>query len=219
MTNKATMINGDIYPSNKCGKFKIVNYINCSNVEIEFVDTGYKSTVEATQIKKGTVKDRFFPSIFDVGFLGDGDYKTRLSGRPTKAYDTWASMIRRCYSEKVHNSLYPTYKDCSVVIEWHNFQSFAKWFDDNYIEGCNIDKDIKIKGNRVYSPDACLFVTKAVNTAASSAKNHTIKDPDGNVININNLERYCRDNDLSSDCMYRVISGKNSSHQGYTKAS
>ena len=61
----------------------------------------------------------------------------------------------------------PSYKDCEVCEEWHNFQNFAKWYDENYYEvkgeKTQIDKDILIKGNKIYSPDKCLFVPQKIN--------------------------------------------------------
>lgn len=34
----------------------------------------------------------------------------------------------------------------------------------NYIEGFELDKDILVKGNKVYSPETCCFVPKEVNS-------------------------------------------------------
>ena len=72
-------------------------------------------------------------------------------------------MIRRCYSEyyKKHG---PTYKVCSVCEEWRYLSNFKKWFDKNYKEGCHLDKDILVQGNKVYSPDTCCFVPQYVNS-------------------------------------------------------
>jgi hypothetical protein len=61
-----------------------------------------------------------------------------------------------------------TYLDCSVCEEWHNYQSFCEWFDENYytIEGENValDKDILHKGNKIYSPENCCFVPQSINS-------------------------------------------------------
>jgi hypothetical protein len=59
------------------------------------------------------------------------------------------------------------YKDCEVCSEWHNFQVFADWYENNYYdigEGrMHIDKDILGKGSKIYSPDTCIFVPQRIN--------------------------------------------------------
>ena len=75
-------------------------------------------------------------------------------------------MLLRCYDEKYHEK-YPTYKNCKVCEEWHNYTNFGDWFVDNYyeIEGQKmcLDKDILYKGNKVYSPNTCVFVPNNIN--------------------------------------------------------
>ena len=216
--SKPSMSKGDLFTSKACGQFKVLNYTDCENVEIEFIKTGYKNIISSIQIRRGTVKDRLFPSIYGVGFLGDGVHKIWLNGKPTKAYAIWSSMVRRCYSAKDHEALYKTYKDCSVCAEWLNFQNFAEWFDENYIEGYDLDKDIKIDGNKIYSPEFCLFVTKTENTVKASAKSHKIKSPKGDEIEIYNLEKFCRENKLSSKMMWQVMNNKITNYKGFTKS-
>lgn len=77
-------------------------------------------------------------------------------------YKTWTSMIRRCYSDKYHK-LKPTYKGCQVCDEWKYYSNFEKWFYDNYKDGFVLDKDILVKGNKIYSPDTCCFVPTHIN--------------------------------------------------------
>lgn len=79
-----------------------------------------------------------------------------------KAYSVWYSMIRRCYSY-IYQKNKPTYEGCTVCDEWLYFSNFKKWFDENYIEGFQLDKDIIIRGNKVYSPETCCFVPKEIN--------------------------------------------------------
>ncbi len=106
--------------------------------------------------------DRYKPSVFGKGYLGEGNHPASIDKVLTKAYRVWHSMLLRCYDDKYHKQQ-PTYKDCSVCDEWLNFQSFAKWFDTKYIPDYHLDKDIRIKDNKVYSPDTCLFVPQWVN--------------------------------------------------------
>lgn len=86
-----------------------------------------------------------------------------------KSYKTWDTMIRRCYSKykQVEN---PTYIGCSVCEEWLTFSNFKRWFDENYIEGYELDKDILVKGNKVYSPETCCFVPKRLNLLIRSMR-------------------------------------------------
>ena len=74
----------------------------------------------------------------------------------------WRSMLSRCYSKK-YQEKEPSYIDCSVCEEWLLFSNFKKWFDENYVDGYALDKDILIKGNKVYSPDTCCFVPQEIN--------------------------------------------------------
>lgn len=83
-----------------------------------------------------------------------------------KFYKIWNAMLARCYNPRCLE-LQPTYIDCNVCDEWLIFSNFKKWADDpnnGYIEGYDLDKDILVKGNRVYSPDTCCFVPHQLNT-------------------------------------------------------
>jgi hypothetical protein len=86
-----------------------------------------------------------------------------------KCSKVWHSMLQRCYDSKYHNR-YPTYKDCTVCDEWLLLSNFKKWFDENYIEGYVLDKDILFTGNKVYSPETCCFVPHEVNEMIHSIK-------------------------------------------------
>ena len=81
----------------------------------------------------------------------------------TKPYNTWSSMLTRCYSENYHK-LQPTYIGCSVCEEWHNFDVFCEWFAQNYKDGYQLDKDLLQQGNKMYSPKTCVFLTQRINS-------------------------------------------------------
>lgn len=78
-------------------------------------------------------------------------------------YKTWKGMLMRCYSTR-YQERRPTYKDCSVSGDWLTFSNFKSWMEKQEWEGLELDKDILIKGNQVYSSDACVFVTQMVNS-------------------------------------------------------
>lgn len=131
----------------------------------QVIETGYVRLASAGEVRRCRVKDHCKPSVFGVGYLGVGPYKANSRRVKSKAYNAWHNMIQRCYSEK-YQEKYPYWKDCTVVDDWLNFQNFAGWFYLNYIEGFDLDKDMQIKGNRVYGPQACKFIPKSENRLA-----------------------------------------------------
>lgn len=78
-------------------------------------------------------------------------------------YQTWSSMIKRCYSDKVHLKR-PTYTDCNVASEWHSFMSFREWWLQHYKEGYHLDKDLIVPASKIYSPATCIFVPSWLNS-------------------------------------------------------
>lgn len=204
-----------IYTSNNCGDFKVIKYNSYMSVLVEFINTGYVTTTRTEHIINGSVKDKLYPSVCGIGCIGVGDHGVKSNGKTGK-YNTWKCMLERCYNPK-SSKTNPTYIECSVCKEWLNFQVFADWFDENYIDGCHIDKDIKIKGNKVYSPEACMFVSQAENTIDAHAKWYRLTSPSGKIFDIYNMAEFCRDSDLNKECMCSVHRGEQVSHKGWVK--
>ena len=129
-----------------------------------------------------------------VGYMGDGKYKSKDENKKkTKAYNTWSHMLQRCYDAYYLNE-HPTYIDCYVCEEWHNFQNFAKWFYENYYE-CNdeqmqLDKDILIKGNKIYSPNTCILVPKRINSLFTKSDASRGEYPIGVYYRFKKVEQY-----------------------------
>lgn len=82
--------------------------------------------------------------------------------RNEKTYTKWANMLNRCYSQNYHIKN-PTYMSCTVCDEWLVFSKFKEWYDSNKRAGMDLDKDILIRGNKVYGPQFCRFVPKEIN--------------------------------------------------------
>jgi hypothetical protein len=208
-----------IYSSNNYGDFKIHKYIASYNVIIEFIDTGYRRKVEASDVRKGNVRDHLKPVVFGVGFYGDGSYKSSNGKKTSKAYQDWYNMLMRCYCPKELKRK-PAYKNTTVCDEWHNFQNFAKWHEANYKQGLQLDKDIKQAGfkNKVYSPETCIFVSHSKNAAFAQAKHYKMRDPNGNVVEIYDMKKFCDGKGLSNKGMSAVHNGKRNKYKGWTKA-
>lgn len=104
--------------------------------------------------------------IYGVG-INDYEGKVRTNGKTLRSYQCWKGLLSRCYSKK--SKAYKTYgaKGVYVCDEWLLFSNFKKWYDENYIEGYQIDKDklnvTDINGNKYYSPESCCFISQQDN--------------------------------------------------------
>lgn len=99
-----------------------------------------------------------------VSGVGINDYDGRVqeNGKELKSYQTWRNMLARCYCQNTRNR-YKTYEDCEVCEEWKRFSNFKKWFDEHYIEGYDMDKDLLCPDSRTYSAETCVFVPHKIN--------------------------------------------------------
>lgn len=143
----------------------IIDYHDAFNITVLFEDTQTTRQCRYSNFKRGKVKDVFLPVIADVAYVGMDKVpaKDREKGG---AYRVWIDMIKRCY-DKVRYDKYKNYDDCSVCNEWLCYANFKKWYENNHYNIGNetmcIDKDILIKGNKIYSPDTCIFVPQRIN--------------------------------------------------------
>lgn len=157
---------GDVYPV-KGGSITVLEKRPRHVILVKHNDEyGHEMWTRKDAIKKGMVKNPFYPDVQGVGYLGVGKYVTTKNYKVTEEYKRWVSMMQRGYNEdfKIKN---PTYKDCTVCEEWHNFQVFAEWYTNQkgYGKGFDLDKDILIEGNKHYSPETCCLVPVQINRA------------------------------------------------------
>lgn len=118
--------------------------------------------------------------VFGIG-INDYNGNIAINGNKIKSYQTWQDMLMRCYSKK-YQEKHPTYTTCTVCEDWLKFSKFKEWFDSNYpdelVRELNIefqlDKDLLIENNKIYSPDTCVFLPKKVNVfIANKQRNNT----------------------------------------------
>ena len=121
--------------------------------------------------------------IYGVG-INNADYAIkkyeelpRINGKQNQKviwrcpfYTKWMSMLKRCYSENYKDKR-PTYKDCSVCTEWLTFSNFKSWMEQQDWEGKELDKDLLVYKNKVYSPETCCFVTREINLFLTKSSN------------------------------------------------
>lgn len=127
--------------------------------------------------------------------INDSDYVTSptINGVRFKCpfYAKWSSMIRRCYSD-IHLKTHPSYEGCSVCDEWMVFSNFKKWMEQQDWEGKELDKDLLIKGNKVYSPETCCFLTRAVNSFMTDSGARRGKLKIGVTMDYGKFKAHCR---------------------------
>lgn len=168
---------GDIFKTNEGYDIQIISYIDRHNVLIKFVERpSYQVWSTMQNIKKGQIKNPYHPSVYGLGFYGVGNYTARINNKKTEQYIKWFSMFVRCYDEG-YQERQPTYIGCSVSDEFMDFQNFAQWYD-RAIYDCEypleLDKDLMIEGNKVYSPMSCCFIPKEINNALRSKRNDVV---------------------------------------------
>jgi hypothetical protein len=124
----------------------------------------YMNTFQKTPANKSSLVRRKL--VYGVG-INDANYVTspKVNGKQVSCifYRTWKHMIDRCYSEKCQ-STNPTYVGCAVSEQWHLFSTFKAWMEKQEWEGNQLDKDILIPENKVYSDENCIFVSNKLNS-------------------------------------------------------
>lgn len=146
---------------------ELVRKLDNKKVEIRFLKTGWVTEVYIANVLRGEFRDRLKPSLCGVGY-------GVMRGSSTKeSYKVWHNMLHRCYSyDKV--TKYITYADCSVCGLWLDFREFDKWYDSTIPQETELkfelDKDMKIKGNRLYSPNTCTWIPKKLNQYINDVK-------------------------------------------------
>lgn len=104
--------------------------------------------------------------VSGVGVSTRGKHPRTVNRKMTHEYGIWRDMLRRCYCEE-RQRIQPTYRDCTVSENFKNFQYFAEWGNAQVgfgLDGYQLDKDILIKGNKIYSEDVCVFVPREINS-------------------------------------------------------
>lgn len=98
--------------------------------------------------------------IYDGTFVGKNN--------ENRIYQVWVGMIKRCYSTR-HQSTNPSYIGTTVSDDWKLYSNFERWYNENYIEGFFLDKDIIGGSKKLYSPETCAFVPREINNCITES--------------------------------------------------
>lgn len=165
---------------------RLINYVDANNIIVEFQDN-WKCKVHTAWkcFENGQTKNPYYPSVYNVGIVGN-KYKTiDINGKPSKEYDTWKLMLRRCYDKKTKEKC-PAYQDVTCCDEWLLFENFYEWLHSQTnskkwlnLKHSALDKDILVKGNKIYSPNTCSLVPDNINSLFTKRQNVRGDDPIG----------------------------------------
>lgn len=97
--------------------------------------------------------------------INDADYITQSRKGSCPIYMRWKYMLDRCYSPKESS-----FGKSFPADEWLRFSGFRKWMTAQIWNGLELDKDILIPGNRIYSSETCCFVPQYLNNLLNCAK-------------------------------------------------
>jgi len=133
------------------------------------------------------------------------DYPTKDAGKMLREYTLWASMLDRCtkggWIKRPHytgTSCSENFKSYSFFYEWCQNQVGFKSKDENG-KTWQLDKDLLIKGNKVYSEDVCVFVPSKINKLLTKCDNARGNYPLGVCLckQTNKFVASCRNNGKS----------------------
>lgn len=148
---------------------KIIECLDNGGIVVEFQDN-YKHRINSiyANFKSGSIKNPYHPSVYGAGFTGI-KYPRSKNCKNIKEYVSWKQMLRRCFSKKEKKRI-RAYENVTCCNEWLNYENFYEWLHnqpnfDKWYNGKRwaVDKDILVKGNKVYSPEACCLIPQNVN--------------------------------------------------------
>lgn len=148
-------------------KMVIMRYENLNNIDVYFPEYDWIfKHAKYQNFKNRSIRCPYERRYFNIGYLGEGDAIVSTKGKHSKQFILWRDMMGRCYNNR-HKKRQPTYINCETCKEWHNYNTFYEWYEENYYETQGervaLDKDILYKGNKLYSPETCVFVPQSIN--------------------------------------------------------
>ena len=153
---------GDEIETKRCGLVKVIEYKAWDDITVMFIDTKTTVKTRSDKLKTGSINDVLAPTVYSVGYIGEGLPKGFAKSR---AYKLWSAMLQRCY-DSAFTAKHPTYQGCTVSENFKSFQYFSNWCERQIgfnSAGFQLDKDILSGSAKYYSEDTCVFVPAAIN--------------------------------------------------------
>lgn len=154
------------------------DFFDCSKVEYR----GMKEKVILSSEKFG--EEGVLPSnLFNHDYKNRKRKNEKRRGKGARevglqSYHIWHGILSRCDEQKRRERDW-AYRDCKVCAEWKDYENFRIWYNQNHIQGYQLDKDILKKGNKVYCPEYCCFVPQEINLLVKTRGLSATKYPPG----------------------------------------
>lgn len=138
------------------------------DIVVEFNDI-YKAKVHTKMchFNTGKVRNPYTPTVYNKGYIGE-KYPCKINNKDVKEYKEWHSMLMRCLDPKLKEYRH-TYDNVDCCKEWLSYENFYEWIhhQTNYYNlkdiSWAVDKDILVKGNKMYEPSKCCLVPEYIN--------------------------------------------------------
>lgn len=143
-----------------------------------FDRTGYEVITNTYNLLNGEdFKDPYHPTKFGVGYCG-----TKYPCDGTRQYHLWNGMLHRCYGcdYTVANK---TYHDVFVEDYLHSYENFYEFVTgiEGFHLGYEMEKDLLVKNNKLYSRETICFVPKIINVAIQGGKKRIRDEKEGEL--------------------------------------
>lgn len=175
---------GAVFKTNNYGDVEVTEYIDSHNITVKFLNTGAIKNTTASALTTGILKDSEVHDTHKYGVM-DIPKSVGRGGRCDPLYKKWNGMMQRCYNPK-NKTNNPTYEACTSSETFRHFSKFKSWYYSQIgceQEGWHLDKDILVKGNKVYSEDTCCIVPPEINVALTNNKSVRGSFPQGVIYN------------------------------------
>ena len=175
---------GAVFKTNNYGDVEVTEYIDSHNITVKFLNTGAIKNTTASALTTGILKDS---EVHDTHKYGVMDIPNELQkGKPKpREYSIWNGIRQRCYNENNRDNPM-SYKGIKMSDNFKLYSYFKEWchkqigFNE---DGWHLDKDILVKGNKVYSEDTCCFVPPEINCTITNNKSVRGQFPQGVTYN------------------------------------
>ena len=220
---------GEIKVANNGNKYKIIcrdderSNSKHTYYKIRFIESGYESSIRSDDISSGYIKDNLCKSVCGVASVGYINSRSHI-----REYKIWSNIIHRCYDPKDKSYKYYGGKGVTVYDRWlrfdHFFEDFRKipGFDEAlFREGkIKLDKDIKSKGDKIYSLETTMWVSDLENQKQKAIEHNTKYKkyaifPDGHKEMILHVTDFCKKHNLHRTNVEACLEGKQKTSKGF----